>query len=1073
MEEGDVGDLNEFIGEPEAGGVGDDAEGSAEDVGHEADKVIDGGVFAAGDVDWAAALGGVLGEAAEGLGGIGGMDVIAAGFGVAEVEFVALAELGDDFGDDVGVGFAGPVIIEEPAEGDGEAVLAGLPAAEVFAEGLAPAVNIDGRNGGLFVEGFWGVGVNGAGGGVDEVLDAGGDAGLEEPHGGLDIDAEGAGGVAVTFRDVVDGGEVVDDGGFEVAEEGADGGVVGEVGLVDGDGLEVVQSRGDAVAVIEDGHGVLAGELASQLVADESESASDQVHRLVCMGGPPGAPGDPPVVPGGLDEGDGQEQARHAPARGDQAAGEEDRQPGVDGCPDEGDLVAGEDERSAIAVVELKEINQRHQGQPRRRNQRLGSPEQTEQVVAEEDEGEGAGGEEREAGGVAMEELAPGLAGLALGAEGIDGGDANGGGEGTEEEADLEQLKGKPVAGGFFESEEIGGELGIGVVDEEGAEADEAGSPGDRPDLGEEAFLEAVGAVGEGLREPRTEDPPAADSQDQAAHEEAGGESEEAVPGQESGQRQGEADGVGGEGELLGLADQVGAEEEGEPAFAVKVDQDAEGIAAPDEGEGEAMGEGAESPEEVGRGEEEDANGGPGHAEVDHADGVNVLADQFEVGGGSGGGRIGGEAAGARQQVGHPASQRGAEAEVGPDGQGADPGQDIPEAEFFVGELAEGDREHEQGGGAELEKLGEERPRQAGLEQTLHVGRTRGNGCGAAAIIGRAWGLGAGKSIFGWHWAGAIGFLAGRVNDQVTIGIPVYNRTTYFRQALESALRQTAVSPIVVVDNASDRADFPAILREYAHPSLSYQRNPRNLGMGGNWNECLRLCRTPYLLIVHDDDFLETDYVEQFLGRRQAGVVLAWCDVGIVDGGGRVVTEKFVPDMGAYGEVLDWCFHHPVRAGAIFHVPTALRLGGFRTDLKFTLDWDLWFRLLLAGPRQYLPVRGAWYRDYVDADRGTSQLQVSPKLTFYRRNQCKRNFHRLGAPARYRDYLRTGRIPGVSLPEVLALWPRLSARQRRYFAAVCVLTPSITVGGKLVRLLVRGLGPLGITLARPLLGRGL
>lgn len=309
------------------------------------------------------------------------------------------------------------------------------------------------------------------------------------------------------------------------------------------------------------------------------------------------------------------------------------------------------------------------------------------------------------------------------------------------------------------------------------------------------------------------------------------------------------------------------------------------------------------------------------------------------------------------------------------------------------------------------------------------------------------------------------------VNNLITIGIPVYNRTAYFRQALESALNQTVPGPVVVVDNASERADFQALLKPYERPSLRFQRNPRNLGMGGNWNECIRLCQTPYLLILHDDDYLETNYVEQVLRLRQPEAVLSWCDVGVIDAQGRVLKEKLVPDMAAFAAPLDWCFHHPVGTAAVFHVPTARKLGGFREELRFTVDWDFWFRLILAGSRQYIPVRGAWYRDYTDPDRGTSQLLVSPKLTFYRRNQSKRNFHRLGPPARYKDHLFSGRIPGVTLPDVLAFWPSLTPRKRRYFARLCVLTPSITPGGKLVRGLVRALGPGAITMFRPLLQR--
>ena len=110
----------------------------------------------------------------------------------------------------------------------------------------------------------------------------------------------------------------------------------------------------------------------------------------------------------------------------------------------------------------------------------------------------------------------------------------------------------------------------------------------------------------------------------------------------------------------------------------------------------------------------------------------------------------------------------------------------------------------------------------------------------------------------------------------LTIAIPVYNRLDYFSQALHSALSQTVPVEILVVDNASVHNDFERICKSMG-PRVSYFRNPVNIGMFGNWNRCAFLAKTPWVLILGDDDIADPTLgqmmLEAVLGRPTVDIV--------------------------------------------------------------------------------------------------------------------------------------------------------------------------------------------------------
>jgi len=108
-------------------------------------------------------------------------------------------------------------------------------------------------------------------------------------------------------------------------------------------------------------------------------------------------------------------------------------------------------------------------------------------------------------------------------------------------------------------------------------------------------------------------------------------------------------------------------------------------------------------------------------------------------------------------------------------------------------------------------------------------------------------------------------------SDLITIGIPVYERTEFFEEALNSAINQTVGVPVIVIDNASSHDKFREIVERKQASSdcnIRYVRNDKNVGLFGNWNRCAELASTLYFMVLCSDDELNPLYIETFLETR-------------------------------------------------------------------------------------------------------------------------------------------------------------------------------------------------------------
>src|SRR5215813_12822113 len=112
----------------------------------------------------------------------------------------------------------------------------------------------------------------------------------------------------------------------------------------------------------------------------------------------------------------------------------------------------------------------------------------------------------------------------------------------------------------------------------------------------------------------------------------------------------------------------------------------------------------------------------------------------------------------------------------------------------------------------------------------------------------------------------------------VTIAIPTYNRGgSYLPQALQSALGQTYPNlDIIVSDNCSPdhTADY---VRSIADQRLRYFRHEPSIGHKGNYNFCVQQAKGDYLLLLHDDDAIDKDFVSSCIdaaaGTSNVGVI--------------------------------------------------------------------------------------------------------------------------------------------------------------------------------------------------------
>lgn len=99
---------------------------------------------------------------------------------------------------------------------------------------------------------------------------------------------------------------------------------------------------------------------------------------------------------------------------------------------------------------------------------------------------------------------------------------------------------------------------------------------------------------------------------------------------------------------------------------------------------------------------------------------------------------------------------------------------------------------------------------------------------------------------------------------KISILIPVFNRSSFIGECIESAINQNYKDiEIIVVDNASDDGTWD-ICQEYVKKDSRVKifRNQKNIGPVLNWMRCIKEAKGEYGKILFSDDLILPDFLD-------------------------------------------------------------------------------------------------------------------------------------------------------------------------------------------------------------------
>lgn len=239
----------------------------------------------------------------------------------------------------------------------------------------------------------------------------------------------------------------------------------------------------------------------------------------------------------------------------------------------------------------------------------------------------------------------------------------------------------------------------------------------------------------------------------------------------------------------------------------------------------------------------------------------------------------------------------------------------------------------------------------------------------------------------------------------VTIAIPVYKRTDFFRETLQSALAQTtpANKILVVNDGSPESADeFRSIIGR-DRDRVEYIDCRENLGHAGNYTRCVELASTNWVSVLHDDDVLYPNAVELLIKARQSVP-----DRGFYCGLQDVIDENSNLQS-SHGTLADGTIYvlDPRKialdglicgtSGSLINRCDFRKIGGFNQNLTVGEEWDLWVRLALLSGGVCIQKETVKYRQYFMDGRQTTKNWLNGKMLVCQSIRRRRNLSRVRA----------------------------------------------------------------------------
>jgi glycosyltransferase involved in cell wall biosynthesis len=191
---------------------------------------------------------------------------------------------------------------------------------------------------------------------------------------------------------------------------------------------------------------------------------------------------------------------------------------------------------------------------------------------------------------------------------------------------------------------------------------------------------------------------------------------------------------------------------------------------------------------------------------------------------------------------------------------------------------------------------------------------------------------------------------------EVSAVVPVHNGSAYVAEAIRSILSQTRppIECLVIDDGSTDGTRD--VVRRFGG-DVAYVRQTRS-GVSSARNHGAALAHGALVAFLdHDDVWLPTKLERQLEAIAAARATIALCAVDVVDERGTVNrTMRLRPREGLITGMLMFDGTETVSCSSagLVRREELLRIGGFDSALSVSADWDLLFRMALAGDLAYV-----------------------------------------------------------------------------------------------------------------------
>ncbi len=213
------------------------------------------------------------------------------------------------------------------------------------------------------------------------------------------------------------------------------------------------------------------------------------------------------------------------------------------------------------------------------------------------------------------------------------------------------------------------------------------------------------------------------------------------------------------------------------------------------------------------------------------------------------------------------------------------------------------------------------------------------------------------------------------------------------RRCLTRLISQIGPDTEIVVSDDASVDETASVLASIHHPRLRTARNPVNLGLFGNFNQCLALATGEYILFLSDDDEIDDDLISSCLAleavaaRGEEPVALVASNRYLTISTGGNTCASVVPSSiasGAYTgqELLQHLWLGNVSfqlCGMLFRVADLRAAGGFVKGHKYAGDIRTFAPLFFD--RQVLFEAGAKCTYVVHQHSETTALGLNYKLS--------------------------------------------------------------------------------------------